>query len=54
MPAYMPTGMKRTPDLIIDGYEPSCGGCELNSETPAPPITFLKELSLLGSCGVSL
>ena len=31
MPAYVPAGQKRAPDLITDGCEPLCGGWELNS-----------------------
>jgi hypothetical protein len=31
LPACMPAGQKRASDLIIDGYEPSCGCCILNS-----------------------
>jgi len=31
LPACMPAGQKRAPDLIIGGYEPPCGCWELNS-----------------------
>uniref|UniRef100_A0A8I5ZQ82 Uncharacterized protein n=1 Tax=Rattus norvegicus TaxID=10116 RepID=A0A8I5ZQ82_RAT len=31
LPACMPAGQKRAPDLIIDGCEPPCGCWELNS-----------------------
>jgi len=31
LPACMPVGQKRAPDLIIDGCEPPCGCWELNS-----------------------
>jgi hypothetical protein len=31
LPACMPTGQKRAPDLITDGCEPPCGSWELNS-----------------------
>ena len=32
LPAYMPTGQKRAPDLITDGCKPRCGCWELNSK----------------------
>jgi hypothetical protein len=32
LPACMPAYQKRAPDLIIDGCEPLCGYCDLNSE----------------------
>ena len=31
LPACMPAGQKRAPDLIIDGCEPPCGCWEMNS-----------------------
>jgi hypothetical protein len=31
LPACMPAGQKRAPDVILDGYEPPCGCWEWNS-----------------------
>jgi hypothetical protein len=41
LPAYMPAGQKRTPDVIKDGYEPPCGCWELNSGPLEKPDSFL-------------
>lgn len=46
LPAYMSVGQKRAPDLITDGYEPLCGGWDLNSG-PLEEQTVLLPLSHL-------
>ena len=43
----MPTGQKKTPDLIVDGYELPCGCWELNSgPLEEQPVLLTTEPSL--------
>ncbi|CAO2614112.1 hypothetical protein LEMLEM_LOCUS16408 [Lemmus lemmus] len=47
LPACMPSGQKRTPDLITDGCEPPYGCCELNSgPLEEQPVLLTSEPSL--------
>ena len=47
LPACVPAGQKRAPDLTIDGCEPPCGCWELNSQ-------LLEEQSVLSTSEPSL
>lgn len=59
LPAWVPAGQKRSPDLTIDGHEPQCGCWTfertpvlLTSELSAVPQKVFIINELIGSCSV--
>lgn len=54
LPAYMPIGQKRAPDLNMAGCEPPCGCWELNSGSLGEQPVLLTAEASLQPCTIPL